>query len=89
MCVVSILAIAGGTRSQVGAAGDSVPSRAVQIGEVVSPERLHIISRPGRYGLGPEIPGSDYAIVGNLLIRVNAETRQVQSIIRRVEGILD
>ncbi|WP_143025652.1 hypothetical protein [Paracoccus isoporae] len=61
----------------------------VQVGEVVPPDQIYIISRPGRYGLGPEIPGSDYAVVGNQLVRVNAETRKVQSIIRRVERIVD
>lgn len=61
----------------------------VEIGEAVPAENLHIVTEPRRYGLGPELPGSHYAIIGNTLVRIDAETSVVQSIIRKVEGILD
>lgn len=57
----------------------------VEIGEVVPAEKLQIVKEPGKYGLGPELPGSHYAVVGDLLIRISAETGAVQSIIRKVQ----
>lgn len=61
----------------------------VVIGEVVPASKIHIISHPGRYGLGPELPGSQYAIVDNMLVRLDPKTHEIQSIIRRVDKILD
>lgn len=72
-----------------GAQPASAASAGVQIGEVVPAEKLHIISYPGRYGLGPEVPGSLYAVVGDQLIRIDAQSHKVQSIIRQVTEILD
>ncbi|WBU59459.1 hypothetical protein [Paracoccus albus] len=63
-------------------AGNGTP---VEIGEVIPAENLQIVKEPGRYGLGPGLPGSHYAVVGDLLIRINAETGAVQSIIRKVQ----
>lgn len=62
---------------------------AVKVGDVLPAAQVHIITQPGRYGLGPAVPGSNYAVIGNLLVRVDAKTGAVQSIIREVEGILD
>lgn len=62
---------------------------AVEIGQTVPAEKLHIVTEPGRYGLGPELPGSHYAVVDNLLVRIDAKTGAVQSIIRKVDGIRD
>lgn len=62
---------------------------AVEIGQTVPAEKLHIVTEPGRYGLGPELPGSHYAVVDNFLVRIDAETGAVQSIIRKVDGIRD
>lgn len=62
---------------------------AVEIGQTVPADKLHIVTEPGRYGLGPELPGSHYAVVGNQLVRIDAKTGVVQSIIRNVDGIRD
>ena len=70
-------------------AGDAKAQPAVEIGQVVPKGQLHIVTEPGRYGLGPELPGSHYAVVGDLLIRIDAKTGVVQSIIRKVDGIRD
>ncbi|WBU63378.1 hypothetical protein [Paracoccus aerodenitrificans] len=67
----------------------STESGKIQIGEVVANDQLHIISHPGRYGLGPELPGSNYAVFNNYLIRVDSQSGQVQSVIREVNKILD
>ena len=61
----------------------------VEIGETVPADKLHIVTEPGHYGLGPELPGSHYAIVGNMLVRIDAESGAVQSVIRKVDRILD
>ncbi|WBU55635.1 hypothetical protein [Paracoccus sediminicola] len=68
---------------------DGKPRDIVEVGDVISGDRLHIVTSPGRYGLGPELPGSDYAVVDNLLIRIDDGSHEVQSIIREVRGILD
>lgn len=62
---------------------------AIEIGQTVSAERLHIVTEPGRYGLGPEIPGSRYAVIGKILVRIDAKTGVIQSIIREVDRIRD
>ncbi|MDO5643170.1 MAG: hypothetical protein Q4G26_12405, partial [Paracoccus sp. (in: a-proteobacteria)] len=61
----------------------------VEIGQIVPPEQLHIVREPGRYGLGPDLPGSHYAVAGDQLIRIDATTRKVQSIIRTIDRIRD
>lgn len=61
----------------------------VMVGETAMPGRLHVISHPGRYGLGPELPGSIYAVVDGMLVRIDPDTREIQSVIRRVDRILD
>lgn len=63
--------------------------QAVVVGQPAPADKLHIVTEPGRYGLGPELPGSHYAVVGDQLIRIDAKTNVVQSIIRKVDGILD
>ncbi|MFD1795426.1 hypothetical protein FQV27_05390 [Paracoccus aurantiacus] len=61
----------------------------VTVGEAVEADEIHLISHPGRYGLGPDLSGSRYAIVSGMLVRINPKTLKVQSVIRRVEKILD
>lgn len=59
----------------------SVPVRP-EIGEPVAPESLHVIDRPGLYGVSEPKPGMEYAVVGNSLVRIDAATSTVRSIIR-------
>uniref|UniRef100_UPI00351A8736 hypothetical protein n=1 Tax=uncultured Paracoccus sp. TaxID=189685 RepID=UPI00351A8736 len=61
----------------------------VMVGETAMPGRLHVISHPGRYGLGPDLPGSIYGVVDGMLVRIDPNTREIQSVIRRVDRILD
>lgn len=68
----------------------SAPERVeIAVGDVLSGGDLHIITHPGRYGLGPELPGSRYAVAKGRLIRVDADSNKVLSILRVQEGILD
>lgn len=62
---------------------------AVQVGEVLRLGNIHIITRPGRYGLGDPPPGDRYAIVNGRLIRVDENSGKVRSILRVVDAILD
>lgn len=59
------------------------------VGDKLNPERIHMIDRPGLYGLGEGLPGSSYAISDNHLIRVDATNFRVQSILRSRQQILD
>ena len=68
---------------------ESPDRKLIEIGEVVPEAKLHIVSHPGRYGLGPELPGSTYAVFERHLIRVDTDTGRVQSVIREVTGIVD
>lgn len=61
----------------------------VMVGDTAGPGQLHVISHPGRYGLGPELPGSIYAVVDGMLVRIDPDTREIQSVIRRIDRILD
>lgn len=68
----------------------SVPERQeVQVGDRLERGQFHIITHPGRYGLGPNVPGSIYAVANGRLIRMDERTMQVQSILRMVNGVLD
>ena len=83
--VIGVSLVDNGFRSDE--AAQALPQ--VMVGETAMPGRLHVISHPGRYGLGPELPGSIYAVVDGMLVRIDPDTREIQSVIRRVERILD
>lgn len=59
------------------------------IGDKIPFEDVHIVTRPGLYGIGAAPRGSLYGIIDGRLIRYNPETMRVQSVIRYVEAILD
>ncbi|MFD2814385.1 hypothetical protein ACFSYD_07710 [Paracoccus aerius] len=44
---------------------------------------VDFIEQPGRYGLGTEPRGSRYAIVQGHLVRVDADTMELQSVLRK------
>lgn len=63
--------------------------KGVVIGESVDLGTVHIVTRPGLYGLGDAPEGAQYAIIDNRLVRVDSRTGQILSIIRLVNAILD
>lgn len=63
--------------------------RNLAVGEVFSLRDIHMITRPGLYGLGNPPNGDRYAVIDNRIVRVDAETGRILSIIRLVEAILD
>lgn len=69
-----------GVAAAVGAA--SADSVKVVAGEAPPIDSIYFIDEPGVYGLGPEIPGSRYAIVANVLVRLDSKTNKVLSILR-------
>ncbi|MBC9248235.1 hypothetical protein H4P12_16295 [Paracoccus sp. 11-3] len=54
----------------------------VVAGEVPPIDAIYFIEEPGIYGLGREIPGSRYAIISNILVRLDSKTNKVLSILR-------
>ncbi|MBM3604568.1 MAG: hypothetical protein FJX25_07360 [Alphaproteobacteria bacterium] len=62
---------------------------AFQVGDIALPEDLHLISRPGLYGLGVAPPGSHYAILDGQIIRVELATSRIRSILRVAPATLD
>lgn len=60
-----------------------------RIGDRIGQDSLHPVTRPGLYGIGRAPSGSSYGITEGRLIRYDPETMQIQSVIRRVDGILD
>ncbi|MCQ0971705.1 hypothetical protein MLD63_14875 [Paracoccus sp. TK19116] len=49
------------------------------VGERLPAKDAHLIVDPGRYGLGPALPGTRYAVASGWLVRVDAESMVVQS----------
>lgn len=62
---------------------DSAPATLpVQVGQAVDAQRVHLIERPGLYGLGPQPSNSQYAVVNSTLVRIDPAQMIVQSVIR-------
>lgn len=61
----------------------------LRVGAEVDTQRLHVVTRPGLYGIGAAPRGSSYGIVDGRLVRFDPDTMRVQSVVRRVEAILD
>lgn len=68
--------------------GDTSQTR-LAIGDVVPPDRMHLVTRPGTYGLSNPPAGNGYAIVSGYLVRIDISTGKILSALRRVERILD
>lgn len=58
-------------------------------GEILSAAEIDFIESPGRYGLGTELRGSRYAIVDGHLVRIDPQTMELQSILRKDAVALD
>lgn len=57
----------------------------VSVGDTVDMSRVKVVDQPEVYGLGIAPAGNIYAIVGDLLVRMNPETGKVLSILRQVD----
>lgn len=73
----------------VAAALNGEPARAPQpapvrpeVGAPAAPGTLHLVRRPGLYGVSHPAPGTQYAIVGTSLVRIDTATHVVRSVIR-------
>ena len=65
------------------------PASVPEIGTSVDRGSLHLITRPGRYGLAHPPGGSRYAVLDGQIVRVSVSDGQLLSILRRAERILD
>ncbi|AUH33981.1 hypothetical protein [Paracoccus tegillarcae] len=63
--------------------------RALAVGDTLEFGAIHVISQPGLYGLGSPPPGNRYAIVNSRLVRIDARTGRLLSVIRMVNAVLD
>lgn len=80
---VAACAVAATTMSGSEPAAEAEPTVIrPQIGEAVSPDVIHLIERPGLYGVSDPAPGTQYAVIGSSLVRLDAATYVVRSIIR-------
>lgn len=59
------------------------------VGRIVEWNDVHLIRKPGLYGLAQAPDGQRYAIVDGRLVRIDAGTAKVLSVIRAVDAILD
>lgn len=59
------------------------------VGNVVDWDTVHVVTRPGLYGLSDPPSGQRYAIVDGRLVRVDGQTSKILSVIRLVDAILD
>lgn len=60
----------------------AVQVRGLAVGDRLDPERLHVITRPGLYGLSGNAAGDRYGIVDGMLVRYDAQEMRLKSIIR-------
>lgn len=67
----------------------NAPQRGIAIGDTVSRDRMHLVTRPGAYGLSTPPAGNGYAIVSGHLVRIDTASGKILSALRRVENILD
>lgn len=59
------------------------------VGDSIDWDDVHVITRPGLYGLGVPPSGQRYAIVDGRLVRVDRETGRILSVVRMMNAILD
>ncbi|TGN47727.1 hypothetical protein E4L95_19120 [Paracoccus liaowanqingii] len=96
ICVLGLLGAAGayalsGTDACQAKAQESAVLPAVHpvVGETPLPDQIRLIDNPGRVGLGPGHPGSRFAIVAGHLVRIDAVTGRIQSILRPLPHLPD
>lgn len=59
------------------------------VGGILNPDNLHVVTLPGRYGLGSDLPGSQYGVVAGHLVRFDPLTHRTLSILRRAPQVMD
>lgn len=59
------------------------------VGRAVDWDRVHVVRKPGLYGLADAPDGQRYAIIDGRLVRIDSRTAKVLSVIRAVDTILD
>lgn len=69
--------------------GQARKSAGLAVGDRIDWSRVHIVRRPGLYGLADAPSGQSYAIVDGRLVRVDDGTARILSIIRGVDALLD
>lgn len=63
--------------------------KALGAGSVIDWNDVHVVTRPGLYGLSEPPAGQRFAIVDGRLVRVDSQTSKILSIIRLVDAIVD
>lgn len=63
-----------------------MPPGQVGKGSVLDPGSYRVLDNPARYGLDPQ---ESYAVFGDVLVRINEDTREVLNLIGAVRAILD
>lgn len=53
-------------------------------GDFVHPSQVRLIDRPGVFGLSDAPDGDSYALIGDRLARIDPQTGQIMSILRKV-----
>ena len=56
---------------------------ALRVGDIVPRAKAAIVTEPGFYGLGRDVPGSRYAIVEGKLVRLDAKNFRILSVLRQ------
>lgn len=85
--VLACLALTGGADEPE--AEERAQSAIFQVGDTLPASRVHIVTSTGVYGLGPVPPGYVYAIADGRLIRMEAGSGKVLSILREQVRPLD
>lgn len=61
----------------------------LSVGDIIDWNDVHVVTRPGRYGLSIPPDGDRYAVIDGQLVRVSSDSGKVLSILRVVDAILD
>lgn len=72
-----LLLVAGAVRAQQA-------SELPVVGAVPAAGQVMLIDDLGSYGLGPNLPGNRYAVVGGHLVRIDIATGKILSVLRPV-----
>ena len=54
------------------------------VGDLPPPDQTRPVDNPGIYGLGPDLPGSRYAVVSGHLVRLDSASGRILSVLRPV-----
>lgn len=64
-------------------------SAAPLVGAVPDTDTVRMIDNLGNVGLGPELPGSRYAVVGGYLVRLDTSDGKILSVLRPLPRMPD